>query len=714
MKSMNEDIKKLIELQYKVVPLAKNKKIPLISQWTTKASAVEETVQTWEDSFPGCNWGVATGRASGILVVDIDPRHGGDIQWKRLTMGKKINTVVCKTGGGGEHYYFEIPSGTVIGNAVLSAFPGIDIRGDGGQAVVPPSMHESGKAYEWVVAPWDKKPQTLPEWLIKIISNVNQDQPLGGVVETGQRNNSIFHQSLMLARQGALLDFIISTMKTWRETTGARDLTDTEIEATAESAYKRASLEKESRSSQQSLKTDTDNANRLVRLYNERLRYAPGYGWLVWNGKTWIPDDENARVINLATESMLMLRDEALEESKTPENFKAALAKANWAMNSLNAGRLHSAVSLGSTRESIRVTMQDLDPRDTRFLLNVRNGIIDLQTGELAPHDPKKMITKLADVDYNPEAKCPFWEHTFELAFDGNKRLIEYMKRAIGYSITGSVAEQCLFICWGEQGNNGKSTILETLQWLFSPYAQMSDMKVVTSPDMDNRVASSLAKLPGVRMVSMNEADENQKLSEALVKQLTGGDTLQACKKFHEPFEFSPIFKLWIRTNEKPIIRGMSDAIWRRIKLIPFVKSIPAEHRKSRDFVDDSLHAEAEGILTWCVQGAQKWLAGGLKDPEDVQMATAGYRSEMDIIQAFFDECVIEKEDKNITIPRIDLYQTFSRWAHENGVRYIMSSDAFGKRVTKKLDQNERVKVRGQYVWKGIALTDNAQNMSIS
>jgi putative DNA primase/helicase len=409
---------------------------------------------------------------------------------------------------------------------------------------------------------------------------------------------------------------------------------------------------------------------------------------------------------------MLMLRDEALEEAKTPENFKSALAKAQWATNSLNLGRIRAAVSLSSTREKVRITMNDLDARDTRFLLNVKNGVIDLKTGELSPHNPELMITKLVDYNYKPSAKCPFWEHTFELAFGGNKDLINYMRRAIGYSITGSAAEQCLFICWGEQGNNGKSTILETLQWLCGPYSQMSDMKVITSPDMDNRVASSLAKLPGVRLVSMNEADENQKLSEALVKQLTGGDTIQACKKFQAPFEFIPVFKLWIRTNEKPAIRGMSDAIWRRIKLIPFANSIPAEFRKSRDEVDDALHSEAEGILAWCVRGAMEWIEGGLKDPDEVSAATAGYRSEQDVITTFFDECIVEKSEAHVA--RNELYQVFSRWAHDNGLRFVMSSDAFGKRVGLKLQQRERVKVRGQYVWKGIALSEFAQNQLIS
>jgi len=708
---MNNQINKLTELKYCVLPLARRKKIPLIQQWNQKATYDKETIETWEETYPGCNWGIATGRKSGVIVIDIDPRHGGDIQWKRLTSNKTINTATCKTGGGGEHYYFSLTDDMIINSAVLSTYPGIDIRGEGGQAVVPPSIHESGNPYLWIKAPWNVAPEPIPKWLMKIIIKSNAGQILGNELIEGQRNDSMFHQALMLARQGSSIEFTITALKAWRDQSEAKDIKDSEIESTVESAYKRVDAEKVTKNAQRIERTDSDNADRIVRLYGDMVKYSPGYGWLVWNNNSWEPDLENAKMILLATESMLLLRDEALEDAKTPENFKTALARASWATNSLNSGRLHSSIDLARARDKVRIEINNLDAKDTKYILNTPNGMVSLKNGELLPHDKNLLITKCSKVEYNKDAECPFWEKTLELAFDGNKDLIDYMQRAVGYSITGSTSEQCLFICWGEQGNNGKSTILETLQKVLGSYAQMSDMKVITSAESDNRVASSLAKLPGVRLVSMNEAEENQKLSEALIKQITGGDTLQACKKFKEPFEFTPIFKLWIRTNEKPIIRGMSDAIWRRIKLIPFETPIPANERMRRDDVDDILIQEYEGILNWCVKGAIKWNKNGLMDPSVVTAATSGYRTEMDIIQSFYDECIIESVDAYIS--RSELYQTFSRWAKENGLRYIMTSDAFGKRMAKKLDCKERKKVRGQYVWQGIKLSQFAESAFI-
>lgn len=708
---MNNQIKKLTDLHYCVLPLAKRKKIPLIQKWTTNATDNIDVIEKWDSSYPECNWGIATGKKSGVIVIDIDPRHGGDLQWKRLTAGKSINTAVCKTGGGGEHYYFSLNDDIIVNSAVLSTYPGIDVRGEGGQVVVPPSIHESGNPYTWIKAPWNITPEPVPKWLMNIIVKANAGQIIGSTLIEGQRNDSMFHQALMLARQGALIEFTIIALKTWRDQSGAKDVKDSEIEATVESAYKRVDQEKTAKNNQKIERTDSDNADRIVRLYGDNIRYSPGYGWVVWNGTTWEPDSENAKLILLATESMLLLRDEALEDAKTPDNFKIAIARASWATSSLNAGKLHSSIDLARAREKIRIEIDQLDAKETKFLLNTPNGMVNLKTGELLDFDKKLLITKSTSVEYDKDSECPFWIKTLNLAFNGDQELIDYMQRAIGYSLTGSNSEQCLFICWGEQGNNGKSTILETIQKILGSYAQMSDMKVITSTETDNRVASSLAKLPGVRLVSMNEAEENQKLSESLIKQITGGDTLQACKKFKEPFEFQPIFKLWIRTNEKPIIRGMSDAIWRRIKLIPFEVPIPEHERIRRDDVDEALIKEYKGILNWCIQGAVKWNKHGLMDPKIVTAATSGYRTEMDIIQSFYDECIIESPEAYVS--RSELYQTFSRWAKENGLRYIMTADAFSKRISRKIDNKERKKIRGQYVWPGIKLSEFAESAFI-
>ena len=160
----------------------------------------------------------------------------------------------------------------------------------------------------------------------------------------------------------------------------------------------------------------------------------------MWNGNTWEPDSENAKLTLLATESMILLRDEALEDAKQPDNFKAALARASWATSSLNAGRLHAAIDLARAREKVRIDIDRLDDKDTKFMLNTPNGTVNLKTGELLDSDKKALITKCTTVQYNKEAECPFWLKTLNLAFNGDQELIDYMQRAIGYSITGTLS----------------------------------------------------------------------------------------------------------------------------------------------------------------------------------------------------------------------------------------------------------------------------------
>ncbi len=715
----------LAKLGFKIIPLYTRSKIPRLNEWQKKCSSDPGTIAGWVQ--PGGNWGVVTGKTSGVFVVDIDQKNGGLKKWDDL-IGKNGDlpaTVTALTGSGGLHLYFKYPSDRVINNRVGLAGGGIDVRGENGQVLVPPSTHPNGNPYTWLHDPSVTTLQDAPEWLLNLISQDTASSSfpdIGGPLERGTRNDTIFHQALALSKAGATVDFAVSTMVAWCIATGNSDMNNSEIEATVRSAFKRA--ETTAKSSADHLatsrqvfdigKTDYDNGQKILERHGENLRYTSGLGWFIWDGRVWKPDDDNAIIINLAVETMRDMRDHALDDAKDPAGFKAAFAKASWATICLNLAKIHAMIEMASKDSRVRVLVDDMDPTESKFTLNCKNGEVDLRTGVIIPHEKGAMLTRIIEHDYDPNAECPMWIRTLELAFDGNQSLIEFTQRAIGYSLTGSTAEQCMFICWGESGNNGKSTILEGLQRLLGRgYCQMSDMKVITSQDMDNRVASSLAKLQGVRLVSMNEAEENQKLSENLVKQLTGGDTLQACKKYQEPFEFTPVFKLWIRTNDKPIIRGINEAIWRRIKLIPFLKPIPPEFRKSRDEVDKTLDEEAEGILAWCVRGAIKWFSDGLKDPTEVTEAVNDYRTEMDVVSSFMDENVVFNETAHIL--RQDLYKSFTNWSRMNGYKYVMTSRSFGKRVGHRLNQQGREMLDGQYVWRGIDLHDSAKyELSVS
>jgi putative DNA primase/helicase len=698
---------------FRFIPLKPRAKFPTIEDWVHKASDDYNTLQIWHMKNPDANWGLATGQASGVFVVDIDPKSGGDETWNSLIEKHgEPATVTVKTGSGGTHYYFQYPVNMVIGNYVSKLGKGIDIRGEGGQVVVPPSIHPNGTPYEWINSPETTEIASAPKWILDGLKTTSQEEytPLGGELEKGSRNSSIYHQSLLLARSGATAELIFPAMRSWCNSTGNDDIPDQEIQDTIQSAIKKSKEDMDKKAKSLFGKTDDDNARRLLEEWKKDVVYVTGMGWFIWNGKQWKNDLDDAGILGCAIQTMRNLKDEALEEAKTQALFKEAMVKLSWANSSLNIGKLHAMIEIASKSYEIRKEPDDMDGELTKWLVNFKNGTLDLRTGELHPHDKANYITKLIPYNYNPDAKCPFWEETLHLALDGNEALIDFTHRALGYSLSGSTAEQCLFIAWGESGNNGKSTILETVQKIVGSgsahgYAQMSDMKVITSNETDNRVASSLAKLQGARLVSMNEAEEHQKFSESLIKQLTGGDTVEACRKYKEPFEFKPVFKLWIRTNEKPVIRGTSDAIWRRIKLIPFNKPIPVEKRKSRDVVDEMLFREIEGIIAWLVQGFKLWYEGGLTSPEEVTAATEDYRTEMDLVGKFLEERT-EHKDGKFTY-RTALYQNFLDWLKINGYRYTYSSDNFGKRVARRLSQpaSQRAKKNGQYVWSDLVIT---------
>lgn len=702
-----DNVLELARLGLRVHPL--RGKVPILAKWQERATTDEKIIRLWHSQYPDCNIGLATGKESGVFVVDLDPKAGGLESWNFLLDEHGApDTWTSITGSGGRHLFFAWPKGAEIRNSSGKIGRGIDIRGEAGNIVLPGSVHPNGTVYQWEAgkSPKDLKLAKAPKWLMDLIMEETGAEyaPLGGLLEKGNRNNSLYHSALALARQGAEKDFVISALKKWIEDQH-QDIPEDEVLKTVASAFEAAKAKPIDISD----KSDYMNAELLIQSYGEDLIYVNGIGWHHWNGKCWEPDVDDVIVRQLFVKCMRALQEDAAQRmasSRSKTEMKEAAAIATWAVRSLSAHAISAAVELASTVPGVRKTPDEIDGANTLWLLNCANGTLDLKKGELREHRKTDYITKLVNVDYDPNATAPFWESTLNLIFDGNRELIDYMQRALGYSITGSQDERCFFIVWGEAGANGKSTVLETIQDLLGTgYAQMSSMDVITSSTNDNRVQAALAKLQGARFVSMNEAEENQKLSESLIKQLTGGDTVQACYKYKNPFEYKPVFKLWIRTNEKPTIHSQNNAIWDRVKLIPFERSIPKAQRLPRSEVDSRLRAEMPGILTWLVRGCSAWLkAGHLVDPPEVTAAVQGYRVDSDIVRSFVDESIEPKVGNKLKTQ--DAYQAFVIWCKEGGERYIMTKSKFTRRM-KAIGYNMD-RANGQNYFKDIALTQSA------
>jgi putative DNA primase/helicase len=261
--------------------------------------------------------------------------------------------------------------------------------------------------------------------------------------------------------------------------------------------------------------------------------------------------------------------------------------------------------------------------------------------------------------------------------------MVNFMARALGYSITGSTAEQKLFVAHGT-GANGKSVFINVLRRLLGDYAKAVQPETLMTRDRGG-IPNDIARLRGARFVPTVEIEDGKKMAESLVKQLTGGDAISARFMRQEFFEFTPVAKVWIATNHRPVITGTDYAIWRRILLVPFGVTIPVD-RRDRE-LEEKLLGESSGILNWLIAGCRQWRERGLAAPQKVLAATAQYQRDMDRIGLFLEERTVRGAGRT---RKTALYAAYRQWCEESGV-YPVRKMAFHQ---KALDEHGLVVVR--------------------
>ena len=375
--------------------------------------------------------------------------------------------------------------------------------------------------------------------------------------------------------------------------------------------------------------TDLGNAERLASRHGGELKYCGAWGtWLHWDGCRW-RRDQTGEAWRRAAETV---RDIQTRASRCG-NVKRRAELQRFGVKCEAEGRLRSLLKLGQSQPDLCLGPEVFD-RDG-WALNVANGTIDLRSGVLLAAAPERLLTKLAPVAFDPAAQYPTWEAFLRRVFAGQQDLIDYVQKAAGYCLTGDCREQCLFLLYG-LGANGKSTFLSTLMTLCGDYARQLPMESLLAR-RDSAIPNDIAALRGARLVAATESEAGQRLAESKIKQMTGQDRLAARFMRGEWFEFEPEFKLWIATNHKPAMRGCDEAIWRRIRLIPFTVTIPVAERDPE--LPARLRAELPGILRWAVDGCRRWQAEGLSSPPGVATATDAYREEMDAVGEFIRQC---------------------------------------------------------------------------
>jgi putative DNA primase/helicase len=360
--------------------------------------------------------------------------------------------------------------------------------------------------------------------------------------------------------------------------------------------------------------------------------------------------------------------------------------------------RIDAMIGLAQSEGDVPVRLDDFDPDP--MLLNTVAGTINLETGSIGIHRRSDLITKLSPIAYDPEAKCPTWNRFLDRVTTGDKELQGYLQRCVGYSLTGETSEHALFLLYGK-GANGKSTFLEVLRYVLGDYAQTADFASFMV-SKNQTIRNDIAKLNGARFVTATESESGKRMSESVVKQLTGGDTVSARFLFSEFFEFVPQFKLWLGTNHKPKVVGADDGIWRRIRLIPFTVQIPKEQQDKG--LSKKLKAEAAGILNWALEGLRQWQKMGLAEPDTVTDATSEYRADQDVLQHFVDaRC---KTGAGQRVKGAALYASYKQWAEIAG-EFIMSDRDFGNAMSDR--GYHRYHTKSERGWDGIALTAESE-----
>ena len=442
------------------------------------------------------------------------------------------------------------------------------------------------------------------------------------------------------------------------------------------------------------LTTDQANAKRIFNHFGGRIRYSEGR-WYGWNGKVWAPQEKEAWK---SAQQLSELVSAEAEEWKAKAEAKRAAQDplmGNVEDQCYEALKKHSIkceakaqkeAALGELTKliSIDINLLDADP----FLINCQNGIVDLRTGALLPHDQSKLMTKITPGDYVPTAICPRFESFILQIMGGDAGMVAFLQRWFGYCATGSVREQKFAIHHGK-GSNGKGTLLGAIQdALGTDYADEMPEGMLTGSTKHERHPCDVADLRGQRMMTSSETKEDETMKEAFIKKATGGDRMKGRFMHGNFFSFTPTHKLQLQTNWPPRILGTDYAIWRRVMMIPYAVKFREPYEEGPEVIKDlalpdTLKAERDGILAWIVRGAVEWFGQGLKPPQVVLVATKNYRNDQDIFAKFVNEyCEVGLEFKvyfNLPknfIPQVlpgsgiccnPIYPRYREWCDANG-----------------------------------------------
>lgn len=633
----------------------------------------------------------------GYIVVDVDDKDQGKLL-SEILRAEGTHAYQIVTPNGWQFIFKDtgkIPKQTA--KTLTKGLFVVDYRlAERGQIVIP-TRNTLGR--RWVEESLEHEPSELPLYLEPLKPVRKEEDVIPLPIEEGRRNEILFrHVSRLrdfLQDEGEIRR-IVFWMNKWL---CKPPLDEEEVEAILKLrpgySYLRGQIEgtmEETAEDEDDFRpTDMWNAKMFAERYKGIVLWVPAWNkWMVYENGKW-QEDNREKVLKMAKDLIVdyyRMASEIQDDKKRKALVKHALA-------SESQRKIKAMIELAKSESAVEPETFDQDP----FVINLKNGTFNLSTLEFAPHRAEDLITKQMNVEYNPKAECPRWEEFLRKIFQENEEMIDFVQRALGYSLTGDVSEDCLFICWGS-GQNGKSTFFKTLMHIFGDYAKDTPSETFLLKKNDG-IPNDIARLRGARLVVASETPEGRRINEVLIKKLTGRDKITARFLRQEFFEFEPTFKIWIITNHKPIVNENSFAFWRRIRLIPFTYTIKESERIPG--YEKTLLEEKSGILNWMIEGYIKWrLDGGLKIPTAVKEATEEYQDEMDVLNAFIEECCEVGADKKVL--NSDLYKAYKEWCDRNEEN-PMSKKSFSLRLQERGFKDKKF-AHGKRGWIGLGLKE--------
>ncbi len=416
---------------------------------------------------------------------------------------------------------------------------------------------------------------------------------------------------------------------------------------------------------------DRLNARMFAQKFAGRLRYA-GKAWWWYGGVRWAEDDtgEAMRCAREIPRHWWRLGDPA----NTAVDSAQRKQHLDWALKSEDAHRLQKLLTLGQSEPALAARVEAFDQHTG--LLNTPNGTVDIRTGCVMPHDHRRLLTHCTAALYDPHARSAAWD-AFLAATLPDGGVQRFVQKALGYALLGNPTEDLVLVGHGPT-RTGKTTLVAAIGAALGSYHQTADIDSLAQRQTGSGPRPELVRLRGARLVTTSELNRGVKLDVSLLKRLSGGDSITARGMYTAPVTFRPEFTVFIVGNERPNVPADDDAIWERLREIPFEQRRPEDQRDTnlRTVLADA-DVTGPAVLGWLIEGAQRYLAEGLRAPAAVLRASADYRTEMNPLTDFVEACIVN--DAEARTASSALWLSYLHWRDTSGERHGLGRKGFAQ-----------------------------------